>query len=254
MRTLPQVSVTAKDTASHISDRTAKDTARRRVESSIDALLALSHRIHAHPELAYEEEQSAAWCIDALAADSRFRIVPGAGGIPTAFTATTGSGPLHVGICAEYDALPGIGHACGHNVIAASAVGAGLALASLADDLGLTVTVFGCPAEEGAGGKIKMLDAGLFDGVHAAMMVHPAPTEADRMHCLAVVALRRALPRAYRARLGLPTGGRQRGRCDHRRAGRGRSAASAHPADGPHPRHRDQGRRRAEHRPRSRPR
>ncbi len=163
-----------------------KDIARRRVEERSDALLGLSRLIHAHPELAYEEERAAQWTIDALATDPRFRIVPGAGAIPTAFTATAGSGPLHLGICAEYDALPGIGHACGHNVIAASAVGAGLALAEVADDLGLTVTVFGCPAEEGAGGKVKMLDAGLFDGVHAAMMVHPAPVEADRMHCLAV--------------------------------------------------------------------
>jgi amidohydrolase len=121
-----------------------------------------------------------------LASNSRFRLTERPAGIDTAFLATAGSGPLHVGICAEYDALPGIGHACGHNIIASAAVGAGLILAELADDLGLTVTVFGTPAEEGGGGKITMLNAGLFDGVHAAMMVHPAPVDADRMHCLAV--------------------------------------------------------------------
>jgi amidohydrolase len=91
-----------------------------------------------------------------------------------------------VGICAEYDALPGIGHACGHNVIASSAVGSGLALARLADDLGITVKVFGTPAEEGGGGKVIMLERGAFDGVHAAMMVHPAPVDAAQMDCLAV--------------------------------------------------------------------
>lgn len=115
-----------------------------------------------------------------------FRLTQRPGGLDTAFVATAGSGPLHLGICAEYDALPGIGHACGHNIIAAAAVGAGLALADVADDLGLTITVYGTPAEEGGGGKIAMLKAGLFDGIHAAMMVHPAPAESDRMHCLAV--------------------------------------------------------------------
>jgi amidohydrolase len=106
--------------------------------------------------------------------------------LPTAFAARAGQGPLHIGICAEYDALPDIGHACGHNVIAAAAVGAGLALAELADELGLRVTVFGTPAEEGGGGKILMLERGAFDGVHAAMMVHPSPVEQDSMRCLAV--------------------------------------------------------------------
>jgi amidohydrolase len=100
--------------------------------------------------------------------------------------ATAGSGPLVISICAEYDALPGVGHACGHNVIASAAVGAGLALAPLADDLGITVKVMGTPAEEGGGGKILMLERGAFDGCHASMMVHPAPMEQDTMPCLAV--------------------------------------------------------------------
>ena len=92
-------------------------------------------------------------------------------------SARVGSGPLHIGICAEYDSLPGIGHACGHNIIAASAVGAALAAAQVADEVGLTISVIGTPAEEvgNASGKILMLERGGFDGVHAAMMVHPAP-------------------------------------------------------------------------------
>jgi amidohydrolase len=106
--------------------------------------------------------------------------------LPTAFSARFGSGPLHIGICAEYDALPGIGHACGHNVIAAAAVGAGLGLARVADEVGLTVTVLGTPAEEGGGGKILMLERGAFEGIDAAMMVHPFPTELWTMPCLAV--------------------------------------------------------------------
>jgi amidohydrolase len=150
------------------------------------SLLELSHDLHGHPETAWEEHWSVARTAEPLTSDPRFQMTSNPGGIATAFVATAGSGPLHIGICAEYDALPGIGHACGHNIIAASAVGAGVLLAQLADELGLTVTVFGCPAEEGGGGKISMLEAGLFDGVHAAMMIHPAPVDADRMHCLAV--------------------------------------------------------------------
>jgi amidohydrolase len=162
-----------------------KDVAARRVHTTSERLLSVSHQIHAHPELAYEEVQSANITAQALA-DAGMTITMGVADTPTAFTATAGSGPLHLGICAEYDALPTIGHACGHNIIAASAVGAAIALAELADELGIRVTVFGCPAEEGSGGKIRMLNAGVFEGVHAAMMVHPAPVEADRMHCLAV--------------------------------------------------------------------
>ena len=96
-------------------------------------------------------------------------------------------GPLHVGICAEYDSLPGIGHACGHNVIAAAALGAALAAAAVADDVGLTVTVIGTPAEEigNASGKILLLERGGFDGVHAAMMVHPAPFDMLRSKIIA---------------------------------------------------------------------
>jgi amidohydrolase len=159
----------------------AKDT----VDSNRDALIDLSHRIHANPELGFEEEQASKWAADLLSGGG-FDVEAGVADLPTAFAAKAGSGPLTIAICAEYDALPGIGHACGHNVICGAAVGAGLALAPLADDLGLTIKVMGTPAEEGGGGKILMLDRGAFAGVDAAMMVHPAPMEMDRFPCLAV--------------------------------------------------------------------
>src|SRR5262249_32667200 len=154
----------------------AKDGARERLAASESDLLALSRRIHARPELAFEEEHAAGWLADAL--DSAgFRVERGVCDVPTAFVARAGSGPLHIAICAEYDALPDIGHACGHNVIAALAVGAGLAAARVADDVGVTVGVAGTPAEESGGGKILLLERGAFAGVHAAMMAHPAPLD-----------------------------------------------------------------------------
>src|SRR5690606_40444942 len=133
----------------------------------------LSHRINAHPELAFEEHETSAAIIAALEA-GRFAVEKGVAGLPTAFVASAGSGDLAIGVCAEMDALPDIGHGCGHNVIAASAVGAALALAPYADELGLTVRVFGTPAEERGTGKEIMVNAGVFDGTHAAMMVHPS--------------------------------------------------------------------------------
>ena len=154
----------------------AKDAAKARVDEIHDSLIDLSHRIHSNPEIGFEEEKSSGWAADALE-QGGLTVERGACDLPTAFIARAGSGPLHVAICAEYDALPGIGHACGHNVIAASAVGAGIALAKVADEAGLTVSVMGTPAEEGGGGKIIMLERNAFDGVHAAMMVHPAPVD-----------------------------------------------------------------------------
>ena len=151
----------------------SKSATRDVVHGLREDLVELSHRIHAHPELGWHEERASSWTAASLA-DGGFDIeIPE--GMPTAFVARAGSGPLRIGICAEYDALPSVGHACGHNVIAAAAVGAGRALAQVADEVGLTVSVFGTPAEEGGGGKIRMLDRGLFEGIHAAMMVHPAP-------------------------------------------------------------------------------
>jgi amidohydrolase len=163
----------------------AKTAARRVVDAAMDDLVALSRAIHAQPELCFEEAGAAARVAEALATGG-FDVEAGAYGLPTALAARAGSGPLRIVICAEYDALPGVGHACGHNVIAASAVGAGLALARVADDVGLSVTVLGTPAEEGGGGKIIMLERGAFEHAHAAMMVHPWPEDRLEATCLAV--------------------------------------------------------------------
>ncbi|MFT5223982.1 MAG: amidohydrolase, partial [Glaciecola sp.] len=157
------------------------------VDGERERLLALSHRVHGLAETAFEEFDSSK--ATAAALDERFEVQMGVAGLETAFSASYGTGELVIGICAEYDALPGVGHACGHNIIAAAAVGAGNALAQVADELGITVKVFGTPAEEGGGGKIFMLDAGVFEGVHAAMMVHPAPFELPILSCLAVANL-----------------------------------------------------------------
>jgi amidohydrolase len=162
-----------------------KEAAAAAVDARMDALAGLSRAIHDAPETAFDEEQACTWTAAALA-DAGFDVQRGAAGMDTAFVAEAGDGPLVIGICAEYDALPGVGHACGHNVIAAAAVGAGIGLLGCADELGLSVRVLGTPAEEGGGGKITMLEAGTFDGVHAAMMVHPWPSDWLEGTCLAV--------------------------------------------------------------------
>ena len=163
----------------------AKARAREAIAARADELIALSRQLHAEPELGWHEFRSAARVADALEGVAH-TVRRGYCGLETAFLATVGTGALHIGLCAEYDALPGIGHACGHNLIAASAVGAATGLAGLADELDLTVSVIGTPAEEGGGGKIALLDRGGFEGMHAAMMVHPAPADVARAEPLAV--------------------------------------------------------------------
>ena len=152
----------------------AKAVTQRVIEEARPDLLTLSHTIHRYSETAFEETMSAARVAGSME-EAGFAVEVGYGGLATAVRAVAGSGPLRVVICAEYDALPGIGHACGHNVIAASAVGAGLGLARVADDVGIEVTILGTPAEEAGGGKVLLVDAGAFDSAHLAMMVHPAP-------------------------------------------------------------------------------
>ncbi len=161
------------------------DAVRLAVDRATPRILALSHDLHAHPEIAWEEVRSCAR-VAANLADSGFAIEENFTGLPTAFLARHGTGPLHLAVCAEYDALPGMGHACGHNVIAAISTGAAVALAPYVDDLGITLSVFGTPAEEGGGGKIEMLERGGFAGVHAAAMVHPGPVDVARAEPYAV--------------------------------------------------------------------
>jgi len=147
----------------------------KRIDELSSELWNLALRIHAHPELGFEEHQAAAWLAEALEKGG-FRVERGAGGVPTAFRAihpNVKPGP-RIALLAEYDALPELGHACGHNLIAAIAVGAALGLASCKGDHPGTLLVLGTPAEEGGGGKLKLIEAGLFRDVDVAMMVHPA--------------------------------------------------------------------------------
>jgi amidohydrolase len=152
---------------------TVKDDISQAVDRLADELEALSVKIHDHPELAYQEVKACAWLSEFLAKQG-FKVEQGAGGVETAFRATieTGEGPT-IAILCEYDALPGIGHACGHNVIATSGAGAGAALAAVRAQLPKgRIHVIGTPAEEGGGGKVKLIKAGLFKDVDAAMMIH----------------------------------------------------------------------------------
>lgn len=170
------------------------DTINQRIDREFGERLAtaidLSHRINSHPELAFEEYHTAEWLTEALERTGRFQVERGVAGLPTAFVATAGSGELVLGICAEMDALPEIGHGCGHNVIAGAGIAAALALAPFVDELGITLRVFGTPAEEAGTGKEIMVNRGVFDGTHAALMIHPSLKE--------VVAPRFRAARAWR--------------------------------------------------------
>jgi amidohydrolase len=161
------------------------ERARHAIEAALGELVTLSEDLHAHPELSFEERRSAALVADLLAAHG-FEVAHGVAEMPTAFEARFGTGALHIAFLAEYDALPEVGHACGHNLIAAIAVGAGIGLKAVADELDLTVRVLGTPAEEAGGGKVVMIDHGVFDDVHAAMMVHPWSFDRLESACLAV--------------------------------------------------------------------
>jgi amidohydrolase len=151
-------------------DRRALDQA---VDESYSSLTELAARLHEHPELAYQEHRASSWIAELLEA-SGVRVERALGGVETAFRARVGSGSgPRVAILAEYDALPEIGHACGHNLIAAGAVGAFLAFVRQQKPLAGTVELIGTPAEEGGGGKIRLIDAGAFRDVDVAMMYHP---------------------------------------------------------------------------------
>ena len=164
--------------------------AKQRVCAEVDRLapelLDVSHRIHARPELCFEEHH-AHDLLTGVLADHGLAVERRAYGVDTAFEARAGDGdgPVVAVVC-EYDALPGIGHACGHNIIAASGLGAGLALAAMAGETRGRVAVMGTPAEEGGGGKELMMREGAFSDVDAAMMVHPANHELSLFHAVAV--------------------------------------------------------------------
>ena len=159
------------------------------VDEHAPALLAVSHDIHAHPELAFNETRASALLADTA---ERFglTVARGAYGLPTAFEARFGTAGPNVAVLAEYDALPGIGHACGHNLIATAALGAALALHDARDGLAGTVTFLGTPAEEKGGGKEVMARAGAFEGVDAAIMMHPSGINLATMPCICVAEVR----------------------------------------------------------------
>ena len=155
------------------------------VDDRAEQLLSVSHDIWEHPELCFEEHHAHDRLCDELEA-AGLATTRHAYGLDTAFVAEAGTeGPCVAVIC-EYDALPDIGHACGHNVIAAAGLGAGLAAASLADEMGGRVRILGTPAEEGGGGKVFMIREGALDGVDAAMMVHPADHDLPTMTAIAI--------------------------------------------------------------------
>jgi amidohydrolase len=155
------------------------------IDKRADLLVDVSHQIHANPELCFEERFAHDLLTGVLEGEG-LAVVRSARGVATAFEAAAGSVGPRVAVVCEYDALPGIGHACGHNVIAAAGLGAGLAAAALADTLGGRVLVVGTPAEEGGGGKVPLIDGGTFADVEAALMVHPADADLAAMDVVAL--------------------------------------------------------------------
>jgi amidohydrolase len=166
---------------------------KRRAVQEIDArrqeLIELSLRIHANPEVAFEEVKSAGFLCDYLEANG-FQVERGICQIPTAFRASFGSGqPPRVAFLAEYDALPGVGHGCGHNIIGTASAAAGVALKPLVGETGGTVLVIGTPAEEAAGGKVYLAARGAFDGLDCAMLAHPGSRDTAVAYALACLEL-----------------------------------------------------------------
>jgi amidohydrolase len=151
------------------------------VQAARDEILDLSHRIHANPEPAFEEHQASTWVADVIRRHG-YEVEHPAGRLATAVRGRlrggAGSAGARVGVLAEYDALPGLGHGCGHNTMAASGVGAAIALAALRDEFAGEVVFLGTPAEEMGSGKQFMIDDGLFEGLDAALLYHPC----DRNH------------------------------------------------------------------------
>ncbi len=166
----------------------AKSRLAAAVEAARNEIVDLSHRIHANPEPAFEEVNAATWIAEVLSRHG-FEVEHPAGSLRTAIRALkrggrAGTGP-RIGILAEYDALPGLGHGCGHNTMAASGVGAAIALASIADDLPGEIVFLGTPAEERGSGKQIMINDGLFDGIDAALLYHPCDRNHVESHPLA---------------------------------------------------------------------
>ncbi len=162
-----------------------KAAVRAEVDRIAPQLLHASHEIHAHPELNFEEH-FAHDLLTGMLDDNGLAPTRHAYGVDTAFEARAGEAGFDVAVLCEYDALPAIGHACGHNIIATAGLGAGIAAATIAARAGGRVRIMGTPAEEGGGGKIEMARNGGFQNLDAAMMVHPADADLIRMDAIAI--------------------------------------------------------------------
>ena len=162
------------------------------LETAVAAVLPdaldLSHRVHAHPEIAFQERDASAWTAELLRRHG-FEITAPAGGLETAFVARwkgNASGPV-VALAGEYDALPEVGHGCGHNLMCSSSAGAAIAAASvLGREFGGEVRFIGTPAEEAGNGKVHLIRAGVFEDVDVCLQIHPADNTSAEIHCLAI--------------------------------------------------------------------
>jgi len=163
-----------------------KQSVCRDIDARAKDLESISHQLHENPETNFEEHFAHQILTDYIA-DSKVKVTRGAFDLDTAFDVriSGGDGPTVAVLC-EYDALPGIGHACGHNIIATAGLGAGLALSAVAEQCGGNLALMGTPAEEGGGGKIEMARKGAFRNIDAAMMIHPADADLARMNAIAI--------------------------------------------------------------------
>ena len=163
-----------------------KQSVCRDIDKRANDLVSISHQIHEKPETNFEEHFAHKILTDYIA-EAKLKVTRGAYDLETAFDMRVrgGDGPTVAVLC-EYDALPGIGHACGHNIIATAGLGAGLALSAVAEQCGGNLVVMGTPAEEGGGGKIEMARKGAFKDIDAAMMIHPADADLARMNAIAI--------------------------------------------------------------------
>lgn len=155
------------------------------IDKEADVLKELSLKIHANPELGMTEHKAAGWLVSFLQ-ERGFEVETGTAGMETAFRALYGEGHPVCAFMCEYDALPEIGHGCGHNLIALTGAGAGLGLKAVIDDLGGTVHVLGTPGEEGDGGKVFMVERGVFDEVDFSVMTHPSVNDQEDVGCNAI--------------------------------------------------------------------
>ena len=214
----------------------AKQKAIEAVEAARDELVEISVDIHEHPELAMKETRAAGLLADKLEARG-FAVERGAWGIETAFKARWGEGPVTVAYLCEYDALPEIGHACGHNLIATTGLGGAYGLKAAVSPSDVTLLVLGSPAEEDIGGKCMMIERGAFEGVDVALMAHPAPFDIAAPPMYGVESCEVDVQGAGGARLSGAGGRHQRARRPRHRLPGDRPAPPAHAPRRPNPRH-----------------